>query len=331
MFIKNLIIIKLLFFVNYIHFIKCIDTNATLSETLNNLEVKITTLINSKMLSLEQYLENVFRDKLTEIDQQIKSINEQLEQKMDSSIKSDNTEEENIILFNKSKPAYNVNEVRCSNNHLPNSCYDLNKCNHNIYSLMVPEVSDKPFPAVCDLKTLDGGWTIIQRRQDGSENFNRNWTEYVDGFGDLNREFFIGLEKLYALTSLGVPQELYIILEDFEGERKYARYGEFKVDSKSTEYNLTVGDYSGDAGDSLSKHNGYKFSTYDRDNDDTSGNCAKHFSGAWWYHSCYDSNLNGLYLMGKISHTQGGMSWNEFRGLNYALRFAQMMIRHKQD
>ncbi|XP_037821970.1 ficolin-2-like [Lucilia sericata] len=260
-----------------------VDSDSSLSETLNQLEVKMITIINDKMLLLEKNLQNLLSDKITQIDQmdeKIKSINQQLEKEINSSLKSHNMEEENMILINESKPAYNVNEVMCS------------KCNRNIYSLMVPEVSDKPLPAVCDLKTLDGGWTVIQRRRDGSENFNRNWIEYVEGFGDLNREFFIGLETLYALTSLGEPQELYIILEDFEGERKYARYGEFKVASNSTEYNLTVSDYSGDAGDSLSEHNGYKFSTYDRDNDNSTGNCAYKWKAGWWYHSCYNSNLN---------------------------------------
>ena len=153
---------------------------------------------------------------------------------------------------------------------------------------MVPEFSNDTFPVVCDSKTLDGGWTIIQKRQDGTEDFYRNWTEYVEGFGNLNGEFFIGLEKLHALTTQGAPQELYIILEDFEGTRKYAKYGLFKVDSEQTGYNLTIGSYTGNAGDKLSYHNGRKFSTKDRDNDESDNNCAVKYRGAWWYKSCYE-------------------------------------------
>lgn len=154
---------------------------------------------------------------------------------------------------------------------------------------MLPEFSSDPFAVTCDMKTLNGGWTIIQRRQDGTVDFYRNWTDYEKGFGDLNGEFFIGLEKLNALTTRGEPQELYIILEDFEGTRKYANYGLFKVGPKENNYTLKVGEYKGNAGDSFSQHNGYKFSTKDRDNDESeSKSCAELKKGAWWYNSCYN-------------------------------------------
>jgi len=34
-----------------------------------------------------------------------------------------------------------------------------------------------------------GGWLVVQRRQDGTEDFNRTWFEYEDGFGKLTGEF----------------------------------------------------------------------------------------------------------------------------------------------
>ena len=41
----------------------------------------------------------------------------------------------------------------------------------------------KPFNVFCDMK--NGGWTVFQRRRDGSEDFYRNWADYVAGFGQL--------------------------------------------------------------------------------------------------------------------------------------------------
>lgn len=31
-----------------------------------------------------------------------------------------------------------------------------------------------------------GGWTVIQKRTVGIVQFQRTWSEYLDGFGDLN-------------------------------------------------------------------------------------------------------------------------------------------------
>ena len=49
----------------------------------------------------------------------------------------------------------------------------------------------------CDMESDGGGWTVYQRRQDGSEDFYRDWDDYVSGFGDLTGEFWLGLEKIY--------------------------------------------------------------------------------------------------------------------------------------
>ena len=57
----------------------------------------------------------------------------------------------------------------------------------------------RPFPGIdarCDMDTDGGGWLVIQRRvSGGTENFFRGWSDYEDGFGDLNGEFWYGLKK----------------------------------------------------------------------------------------------------------------------------------------
>jgi len=49
------------------------------------------------------------------------------------------------------------------------------------------------------------------------------------------------------------------------------------------------------SGDSLLNHKDSPFSTKDADHDSWGGSCSTHYHGAWWYHSCRESNLNGLY------------------------------------
>lgn len=136
----------------------------------------------------------------------------------------------------------------------------------------------------CDTSTVGAGWTVIQRRQDGSENFYRSWSEYQKGFGKLSGEFFIGLDKLHAMTN-HIPHELYVHLEDFEGMSHYAKYEHFVVGNESDSYTLRkLGKYVGDAGDSLRYHERMPFSTFD--NDRKGNRCAIMYVGAWWYNSC---------------------------------------------
>ena len=171
-----------------------------------------------------------------------------------------------------------------------------------------------------------GGWTVFQRRMDGTEDFYRGWADYVKGFGDLNGEFWLGLNKIHRLTQ-SANTTLRVDLADFEGETRYAKYTTFKVLDSSRKYNLTVGGYSGDAGNSLSIHNGMKFSTKDQDNDRYSSSCATRFKGAWWYIDCHNSNLNGQYLSGSHTTYADGVQWFHWKGHHYSLKISEMKLR----
>ena len=177
------------------------------------------------------------------------------------------------------------------------------------------------------METDGGGWTVFQRRKDGSVDFLLNWIDYEEGFGDLNGEFWLGLSKMHRLTQDGTDYTLRVDLGDFENETRYAKYSTFNIGDSTTDYTITVGGYSGEAGDSLSGHNGRKFSTKDRDNDIYSGNCAFAFSGAWWYHVCHSSNLNGLYLGGPHESYANGIDWQHWRGKHYSLKFSEMKVK----
>ena len=86
--------------------------------------------------------------------------------------------------------------------------------------------------------------------------------------------------------------------------------------------------FSGTAGDSLSGHRGYPFTTKDQDNDGhTSANCAVAYKGAWWYNSCHASNLNGLYHHGQHSSGADGVNWGAWKGHSYSAKRAEMKIR----
>ncbi|KAM8718105.1 hypothetical protein ACLKA7_004762 [Drosophila subpalustris] len=197
-----------------------------------------------------------------------------------------------------------------------------------IHEVLVPKFSSEPFKVACDAQTHNGGWTIILRRMDGSVNFYRNWMHYKYGFGNLDGEFFLGLDKIHAMTAER-RQELLVLLEDFEGEQRYETYDKFAIGNENQQYELhTLGEANGTAGDSLDYHRGMKFSTFDKDNDKWEGvNCAIRYTGAWWYNDCQHSQLTGTY---RNNNYDKGVNWYRFRGPEYSLKTAIMMIRPKK-
>ena len=181
------------------------------------------------------------------------------------------------------------------------------------------------FQVYCDMETDGGGWTVFQRRMDGSVDFYRNWTDYRQGFGNLNGEFWLGLDKIRRLTTIST--ELRVDMQDFNGNSRYAQYAIFRVGVPSSEYILSISGYSGTAGDSLRMHNGYRFSTRDNDNDKCRCNCAQRYKGGWWYYACYRSNLNGRYLWRSRAD---GVVWETWRGKYYSLKFTEMKLRQSK-
>ena len=101
------------------------------------------------------------------------------------------------------------------------------------------------FEVFCDQKSSSGGWTVFQKRLDGSVDFvNRSWADYKRGFGNLNGEFWLGLDKIHRLTK--TKSRLRVELEDTQGKTAYAEYDMFSVSSERNKYRLGLGRYTGE-------------------------------------------------------------------------------------
>ena len=96
----------------------------------------------------------------------------------------------------------------------------------------------------CDAVTDGGGWLVVQRRQDGSVDFNRGWVEYEEGFGSLTGEFWYGLRPLHCLTNQGQWQ-LRIDLTFTNGTKSYLSYKSFSVGPANIQYQLNISGFSG--------------------------------------------------------------------------------------
>lgn len=184
-----------------------------------------------------------------------------------------------------------------------------------------------PKQVYCDMESDGGGWTVFQRRFNGIVHFLRGWNAYVNGFGNPEGEYWLGLQYLHWLTNYKGAMELRIeLIGDPENtgsnEIRSAIWSTFAIAGPEDDYSLTLSGYDSPdlLGDSIAYHNGRPFSTMDNDNDSADGNCAKNY-GAWWHGACHQSNLNGLYLGGAHTSYANGMEWKMWNEINNELTF----------
>ncbi|XP_022433999.1 ficolin-1 isoform X5 [Delphinapterus leucas] len=210
----------------------------------------------------------------------------------------------------------------------PRTCKELLTRGHFLsgwHTIYLPDC--RPLTVLCDMDVDGGGWTVFQRRSDGSVDFYRDWAAYKQGFGSQLGEFWLGNDNIHALTAQG-SSELRVDLMDFEGNHRFAKYQSFKMAAEAEKYKLVLGAFvGGSAGDSLTPHKDQFFSTKDQDNDQSSSNCAVQYQGAWWYNSCHSSNLNGRYLGGPHTSYANGVNWRSWRGYNYSYKATTMKVR----
>ncbi|KAF1373440.1 hypothetical protein PFLUV_G00238880 [Perca fluviatilis] len=223
----------------------------------------------------------------------------------------------------------------CQQLILPLDCSDIynndNSRPSGVYTIY-PIGPTSAVQVYCDMDSEGGRWTVFQRRMDGMVNFYRGWDQYKTGFGIAAGEYWLGLESLFYMT-LWKKYELLVDMEDFEGNKVFARYSSFSIDSESSGYTLNVSGFiNGGAGDALRYHNRQKFSTLDKDQDSSdTRNCARTFLGAFWYRDCHHANPNGVYHWGADSTLyRVGVEWNQWKGPNFSLKTISMKIRPVQ-
>ncbi|XP_071470963.1 fibrinogen gamma chain isoform X1 [Marmota flaviventris] len=216
-----------------------------------------------------------------------------------------------------------------------------------------PLKAKQQFLVYCEIDGSGNGWTVLQKRLDGSVDFKKNWIQYKEGFGHLSptgtTEFWLGNEKIHLIsTQSQIPYALRVQLEDWNGRTSTADYAMFKVGPETDKYRLTYAYFiGGDAGDAFdgfdfgddpsdkffTSHNGMQFSTWDNDNDKFEGNCAEQDGSGWWMNKCHAGHLNGIYYQGgtysKASTPNGydnGIIWATWKSRWYSMKKTTMKI-----
>ncbi|KAI5758542.1 ANGPTL4 [Gulo gulo luscus] len=225
-------------------------------------------------------------------------------------------------------PAHNISRLR----RLPRDCqelFDEGERQSGLFQIQPQE--SPPFLVNCKM-TSDGGWTVIQRRQDGSVDFNQPWEAYKAGFGDPQGEFWLGLEKVHRILG-NRGSRLAVQLHDWEGNAESLQFP-VHLGGEDTAYSLQLtAPVASELGATTVAPSGLSlpFSTWDQDHDLRGDkNCAKSLSGGWWFGTCGHSNLNGQYFR-SIPHQRQqrkkGIFWKTWRGRYYPLQATTMLIQ----
>uniref|UniRef100_G1QM93 Angiopoietin like 4 n=1 Tax=Nomascus leucogenys TaxID=61853 RepID=G1QM93_NOMLE len=222
-------------------------------------------------------------------------------------------------------PAYNASR-------LPRDCQELFEDGERQSGLFeIQPQGSPPFLVNCKM-TSDGGWTVIQRRHDGSVDFNRPWEAYKAGFGDPQGEFWLGLEKVHSITG-DRNSRMAVQLRDWDGNAESLQFS-VHLGGEDTAYSLQLtAPVAGQLGATTVPPSGLSvpFSTWDQDHDlRRDKNCARSLSGGWWFGTCSHSNLNGQYFRSIPQQRQKlkkGIFWKTWRGRYYPLQATTMLIQ----
>ncbi|KAF8787975.1 Techylectin-5A like protein [Argiope bruennichi] len=191
---------------------------------------------------------------------------------------------------------------------------------YTIWPRIPHSTTQKPLKVYCDMKTDNGGWTVIQRRGKFpvQEDFYRDWESYKDGFGNITQEFWLGNENIRILCY--EKCEIRFDLQDKNGEKSFATYKSFYL--SSYEYLILIQNYTGNAGDAMNYHNADNFSTKDKGEMEY----AKKYQGGWWYGVLHRCNLNGVYQPGESNEKT--VHWSNWRQ-NENLASVEIKVRPK--
>ncbi|XP_056586520.1 angiopoietin-related protein 5 [Triplophysa dalaica] len=212
-----------------------------------------------------------------------------------------------------------------------------------------PEDTDVPFEVFCEMDYMEGGWTVIQRRTDGLTDFKKVWSEYLDGFGHLPGEHWLGLRKVFnILNQKNTRFQLHVSLVSQDDSIAYASYDNFWLEDETNFFAIHLGRYAGSAGDAFRGYDQEEnqdtapFSTSDIDNDGCAPfctfdekaveSCSVHQNNTgWWFNQCGKANLNGSQLDQDYT-TQSHIRWDTWtkNGKPVQIKSVSMKIRRVQ-
>ncbi|XP_041348309.1 angiopoietin-related protein 1-like [Gigantopelta aegis] len=209
-------------------------------------------------------------------------------------------------------------------------CFHLKNSGYNISGIYKININQSfAFKAHCEF-TPTNAYTAIQQRVTSTFNFDTYYSYYVSGFGHPAADYWAGLTVMNHLSVQG-NTVLKVRMTDWSGYNGIANYKMFYVHAAAQNFVLNIGGFktTSTVGDALSYNNGMPFASQDRPDPN---NCASRHRTGWWYNYCTRSLPNGHYYMnGPYTPPYGypdGIFWDNWRGVNYSLRYFIMQVSH---
>lgn len=325
-----------------------LEEKTALQHKVRALEEQLTNLIQNppgsqehpEVTSLKSFVEqqdNSIRELLQSVEEQYKQLSQQhiQIQEIENQLRKTGIQEptENSLSSKprapRTTPPLHLKEAKnIEQDDLPADCsaiYNRGEQTSGIYTIRPS--NSQVFNVYCDTQS-GTPWTLIQHRKDGSQNFNETWENYKKGFGRLDGEFWLGLEKIYAI----VQQSNYILrleLQDWKDSKHYAEYS-FRLGNHETNYTLHVAETAANIPEALPEHTDLMFSTWDHR---AKGQlyCPESYSGGWWYSDiCGENNLNGKYNKPRAkskAERRRGIYWRPQGGKVYCIKSSKMMLQ----
>ncbi|EDL97807.1 angiopoietin-like 3, isoform CRA_b [Rattus norvegicus] len=325
-----------------------LEEKMALQHRVRALEEQLTSLVQNppgarehpEVTSLKSFVEqqdNSIRELLQSVEEQYKQLSQQHIQikEIENQLRKTGIQEptENSLYSKprapRTTPPLHLKEAKnIEQDDLPADCSAIyNRGEHTSGVYTIRPSSSQVFNVYCDTQSGTPR-TLIQHRKDGSQNFNQTWENYEKGFGRLDGEFWLGLEKIYAI----VKQSNYILrleLQDWKDSKHYAEYS-FHLGNHETNYTLHVAEIAANIPEALPEHRDLMFSTWDHR---AKGQlyCPESYSGGWWFSDmCGENNLNGKYNKPRAKskpERRRGISWRPRGGKLYSIKSSKMMLQ----
>ncbi|XP_024421401.2 angiopoietin-related protein 3 [Desmodus rotundus] len=325
-----------------------VEEKILLQQKVRYLEEQLTNLIKNQpeiqehpeVTSLKTFVQqqdNSIKDLLQTVEEQYRQLNQQHSQirEIENQLRRSGIQEftENSLSSKprapRTTPSLHFNETKnVEHDDMPTDCTAIyNKGEHTSGIYPIRPSNSQVFNVYCDVKS-GNSWTLIQHRIDGSQNFNETWENYRYGFGRLDGEFWLGLEKIYSI----VKQSNYILrieLEDWKDTKHHIEYS-FHLGNRETNYKLHLVEIKGNVPSILPENKDLVFSTWDHK---AQGHflCPESYSGGWWWHDvCEENNLNGKYNKPRAKtkpERRRGICWKSQNGRLYSTKSTKMSIR----